>query len=659
MAYDKSTDLESVQADVLTTDTSTNTKITKLKQLKTETKVVTKAINALNDQLGNAQASASDALQRVNSMTSDMTAVQNDVAGVKSDVATVKTDVAAVQADVAAVQDDVNTLRAGGTSAVVTTGLTSTSSSSLEAKIDQLLMLQGKNVHSWASMAAPTKTLSFNGKPAYAFDGDITQYLPASLSTVKFTNAENTSSLKIYWNVDDVSAGEHQYTANYAQGYYSSTKVPTYGLYVYKQMSGYNGVAGQSADFQLTQNSTYSMPFGEAAADHLPTMITNVTFTNSPTEETVPVTWSELNTQSPSVEILTGTLPGGYVTSTPPKLRVSMRLPEREVHVYGMVLAQEGGQHGTWVRVNENMERVGFNENNAVWSGIRTVSTDHGDMVEIPTAWVKTETLADGEFAGCNCWWISDHARDDFHVHPAFMKKDGTPGKLQISAWIASKDADGNPCSVDMGAANPNNKGNTYWNAMTYDGLTAAAALLGDEYRPYTIYDHHFLARMMLVEFGNLNVHAQIVNDVPWDASARIDYHGIHDPMGTPNDIYIGMNIYLYGFTTDGSVYNVLATDGSGELVNTGISCNTSSTWVSNTRLDKVNGIDFGDIFIATSKINSDKSSSSFSARQYMSANRVFYSVFSAGEENNILKTNTSSHTSSSTASGWRFARVV
>ena len=58
-------DCHDVQADVLATDLSENDKIPSLKQLKTETKVPTKAINALNEQLKNAQASASDALQRV------------------------------------------------------------------------------------------------------------------------------------------------------------------------------------------------------------------------------------------------------------------------------------------------------------------------------------------------------------------------------------------------------------------------------------------------------------------------------------------------------------------------------------------------------------------------------------------------------------------
>jgi len=69
-------DCHDVQADVLATDISENTKITGLKQLKTETKIPTKAINALNEQLGNAQASASDALQRV-------ITVENDVANIK------------------------------------------------------------------------------------------------------------------------------------------------------------------------------------------------------------------------------------------------------------------------------------------------------------------------------------------------------------------------------------------------------------------------------------------------------------------------------------------------------------------------------------------------------------------------------------------------
>lgn len=65
MSYDKATDLPLIQADVLTTDMSSNVNVTNLKQLKTETKTPTKAINALNEQLDNAQTSAADAVAKV------------------------------------------------------------------------------------------------------------------------------------------------------------------------------------------------------------------------------------------------------------------------------------------------------------------------------------------------------------------------------------------------------------------------------------------------------------------------------------------------------------------------------------------------------------------------------------------------------------------
>jgi len=64
MAYDRETDLAAIQADVLTTDLGENANIGRLKQLKTENKTPTKAINAVFEQLSNAQASAADALAR-------------------------------------------------------------------------------------------------------------------------------------------------------------------------------------------------------------------------------------------------------------------------------------------------------------------------------------------------------------------------------------------------------------------------------------------------------------------------------------------------------------------------------------------------------------------------------------------------------------------
>ena len=43
--YDKSTDFKDIQSDVLTIDLGTNEKVPKAKLFKTESKIITKAIN--------------------------------------------------------------------------------------------------------------------------------------------------------------------------------------------------------------------------------------------------------------------------------------------------------------------------------------------------------------------------------------------------------------------------------------------------------------------------------------------------------------------------------------------------------------------------------------------------------------------------------------
>ncbi len=77
MAYDRETDLAAIQADVLTTDLGENVNVGRLKQLKTDNKTPTKAINAVFELLGNAQESAADAMQRI-------VAVEGELADIKA-----------------------------------------------------------------------------------------------------------------------------------------------------------------------------------------------------------------------------------------------------------------------------------------------------------------------------------------------------------------------------------------------------------------------------------------------------------------------------------------------------------------------------------------------------------------------------------------------
>ena len=63
MAYTKSTDLNDIQNDVLTSDLTSNTKISKINSLRTTAKTIVKAINELNGLLGAAVDQAQTATQ--------------------------------------------------------------------------------------------------------------------------------------------------------------------------------------------------------------------------------------------------------------------------------------------------------------------------------------------------------------------------------------------------------------------------------------------------------------------------------------------------------------------------------------------------------------------------------------------------------------------
>lgn len=187
MSYNKSEDLESIQADVLGTDTSSNTKLPKLKQLKTETKIPTKAINALNDQLGNATANASDALQRVVNVEA--------------------------------------TLRSGGTGSAGVGDLT------------PLLRLLGKDVKSWTGYAKGGVTVVQDNDAFVMPAGeDPMAYLPDQVTDVKFANALPEAAVNVFWDVDAVNVDEggvdYLVTGVFGPGYFSSTTSPVVSLRV-------------------------------------------------------------------------------------------------------------------------------------------------------------------------------------------------------------------------------------------------------------------------------------------------------------------------------------------------------------------------------------------------------------------------------------------
>ena len=259
--------------------------------------------------------------------------------------------------------------------------------------------------------------------------------------------------------------------------------------------------------------------------------------------------------------------------------------------VYGMVLTKEGGGSGTWVRVDEDFNTVAFDASkHGTWSKMRTVTDGSDVLVEIPTTWVKTEVIDGGVYDGKTCYWIADGPVDGFHVHPAFMKTDGTAGVLRVGAYMASKGIGNVPMSVET---------TSFWTNITRSALQSTAATkntggrLG--YRPYSIYDHHLLARMMITEFGTTDVRSGIAQGSAYNA--RLVYRGVRDVLGSgPRNTYC----WLDGLTMENGTYHVLSPTGSGQMIDTGVEVIGNSVYPKRCRMDVANGVDFGDLFIAS-----------------------------------------------------------
>ena len=120
MAYDQATDLQQIQADVLTADTSANTSIKGANKLKTNNKSVLKAINELNTQLKSASQMAAAAVTRANEVdfSDDITALKGNVTSLKAadealstGLDEANTAIDGVKADLSSTQSEVSTLK--------------------------------------------------------------------------------------------------------------------------------------------------------------------------------------------------------------------------------------------------------------------------------------------------------------------------------------------------------------------------------------------------------------------------------------------------------------------------------------------------------------------------------------------------------------------
>lgn len=241
MAYDKTNDFEAIQADVLTTDMSTNTKISKLKQLKTDTKVPTKAINATYEQLGNAQASAADALQRVGAFEDDMTAVHENMGTLNENMTTLDANMNTVADNMATMTENVTTFQADVTEqvTVLRNAVAGASGKPVEIKSSVLddinkqlrdkLHAEYKDIVSFTGMTGTKEVTTVEQGQTITVprEASLADYAPTKVTGVVFSNAP-TEDVPIYWDPNKVNinrAGDYPLTGSYGLGYYSAADV--------------------------------------------------------------------------------------------------------------------------------------------------------------------------------------------------------------------------------------------------------------------------------------------------------------------------------------------------------------------------------------------------------------------------------------------------
>lgn len=285
------------------------------------------------------------------------------------------------------------------------------------------------------------------------------------------------------------------------------------------------------------------------------------------------------------------------------------------VIAYGVVLNQPGNTYGDWRRIDVDGNDLKITDFSKVWpyNEIKTVTVDGQQMVRIPKIYVNNTKLTKGPYAGKYQYSIANEKIDSsWHVHPAFMDHGKESNAILIGTHLASKDSSGKAASINGAAP---------WVSVTRDTAHSLGTNRnvpngnGDKtgWHCYSIYDHHLIARLMLIEFGTADIPTKLTGR---DNGMGATYRGINDVYGA---VYNNRNTgeWLDGIDCHGknNATRIFKNDGSQIYIDTGIaSCGDG--YVKDTLHNIGAGYDFGDIFLA-SVIDRTKPNGIFGDKQF------------------------------------------
>lgn len=279
-------------------------------------------------------------------------------------------------------------------------------------------------------------------------------------------------------------------------------------------------------------------------------------------------------------------------------------------------------------------------------------TVDGQAMVYIPKMYVKNEKLPDtATYAGKYAYLIApDKIDDTWHVHPAFMNNGKEMSGVQIGKYLASKDSSGKAASI---------KGASFWTSITRDdahkaGLTRnVSGGTGEKtgWHMYNIYEHHLIARLMLIEYGSSDLQTLLTGS---GSGMDAKYHGIEMVWGGAS-----YGEWFDGIDTLGtnSAVRIFKNDGSQTYVDTGIApC--GSGWLKDVLHNKGTNYDLGDVFLA-SAVDGTQENGSFGDYQWFSGGCVFYSNWGSDADYGPFCLYDPGASSTRSALGFRLAHYV
>ena len=342
----------------------------------------------------------------------------------------------------------------------------------------------------------------------------------------------------------------------------------------------------------------------------LPNRIRNLTFYNSEPETEIKVYPNLDNVDLDSNNLGQRVVPcvpavGYYSTRGIPNFIVSV---EDKQQIYGIVSLGAG----KWARIDKDYNEVPFIlESTHLYSNIKSVTYNIiGTFTEFPIAWVKTEILQDGPYAGKMCYWLTDRETDGFHIHSAFLRPDGTAGKLQVSSYMMQGYVSRTPSNVSA----TKDKGWTLLKQselQTYVNMVNSKETTDNKWMLYNIWHHSLIGRMMLIEYGTHDIqNLRCFNNSGGNGNpvgtyrTRMNWHGYYDAFGSYNGGYepAGSTIYktgahIGGLKCEGGTVHIISNDG--EYKDTGITATGKTRYPQTaTMTGTINGINFDDLFI-------------------------------------------------------------